>query len=466
MIFASHVFLFWFLPLVLLLYAFSPRQAKSLLLVVASYVFYSWARADFAVLLIISTLVDYSCGLWLGRLPDSRRAARRAVLLVSVVVNLGLLAWFKYRGFGTEALGGLMNFAGLDVEFAVPAVILPVGISFYTFQSMSYTLDLYAGKVRPVRNLLDFACYVSLFPQLVCGPIVRYRDIEDQLRNRRHTFEKISRGVLLIQFGFAKKILLADPLGAVATASFALPDPTCAEAWLGTLAYTFQIYFDFSGYSDMAIGLGALLGFTFPVNFVSPYKATSITDFWRRWHVTLSSWLRDYLYIPLGGSRGTRLKTYRNLVLTFLLCGLWHGANWTFVAWGAYHGAWLILERVVGLRERTSARSLWFVPRVAATFLAIVVGWVFFRADDLGHAGRVLGAMADVSSGFGLEGMEFRALSQWVLGIAAAVAFLVPNVQQLARRAVLPWLAAPVVFVAALGQFFFESFRPFLYFQF
>lgn len=347
MVFASYAFLFCFLPATLGLYYLVRKGEREAVLTLASYLFYGWWRPDFVLLMLSSTVIDY----WAGRTIYASRDSgqRRRFLILSICVNLGLLGYFKYWNFGIDSLNALL--AQWDVgHISWPAIVLPVGISFYTFQSMSYSIDIYRGAARPVERFDHFACYVALFPQLVAGPIVRYNTLEKQLRSREHSWEKFSSGARLFQIGMAKKLIIADNLAPVADAAFAATDPGCAASWVGLLAYTFQIYYDFSGYSDMAIGLGRMFGFEFPVNFNSPYKSKSITEFWRRWHISLSTWLRDYLYIPLGGNKRGSIRTYVNLGLTMLLGGLWHGAAWTFVAWGAYQGGWLALERRLGKR--------------------------------------------------------------------------------------------------------------------
>ena len=352
MVFSSHLFVFYFLPVALLLYYAAPRRGRHLILTLVSYLFYGWANLAFMVLMLASTLIDYLCGLFFaGRLRwpgwralalgpieplaagGPRSAGQRAAVAVSVVANLSLLGFFKYFNFAVDSYNGLVALAGLP-DFAADTVlriVLPLGISFYTFQSMSYTLDVYRGETAALSSFIDFACYVAMFPQLVAGPIIRFSEVADQLRERRHTLEKIARGVAFFALGMAKKVLLANPCGQVADAAFAAGSLRPGEAWTGVVAYAFQIYFDFSGYSDMAIGLGLMLGFVFPKNFDSPYRAESITDFWRRWHISLSTWLRDYLYLPLGGNRKGRARTYVNLAVVMLLSGLWHGAAWNFV---------------------------------------------------------------------------------------------------------------------------------------
>ncbi|MCC7169086.1 MAG: MBOAT family protein [Planctomycetes bacterium] len=478
MIFASQIFLFWFLPLVLLAYYIVPVRARSLLLTIASFVFYGWWRIDFTVLMLFSTVLDFFIGGSIGRAgqrlatvpPDSAEAARlirkrKLVLTLSICANLGLLGYFKYMNFGVESLSAILTAMGLE-GVSWPSVVLPVGISFYTFQTMSYAIDVYRGEAPPVASIVDFSCFVTLFPQLVAGPIVRYQTLADQLRGRTHTWDKFALGTSLFQIGFAKKILLADTVSRIADSAYALAAPSTCEAWLGTLAYAFQIYFDFSGYSDMAVGLGLMFGFEFPVNFDSPYKSRSVTEFWRRWHVSLSTWLRDYLYIPLGGNRGSEKRTYVNLMITMLLGGLWHGAAWTYVAWGAYQGVLLAFERF------TNRRPLYWrtpvVVQVLLTFAITLGGWVFFRATDIGQAGRFLSAMVGFGEGdagsrrFAVDGLQWLALA-----LCAGIAWFLPNSNEVARNKT-PWIVigAALVFPLAICHLYFQRYSPFLYFQF
>ncbi|MDX1385372.1 MAG: MBOAT family O-acyltransferase, partial [Thermoanaerobaculia bacterium] len=337
------------------------------------------------------------------------------------------------------------------------------------FQSMSYTIDVYRGRVAPLRSFIDFACYVSMFPQLVAGPIIRFSEIADQLRSRTHTVDKMARGAAFLSLGLAKKVLLANPCGAAADAAFDAASVTTLDAWLGLLAYAFQIYFDFSGYSDMAIGLGLLLGFVFPKNFDSPYKAASITEFWRRWHISLSSWLRDYLYVPLGGSRRGARRTYVNLAVVMLLGGLWHGASWNFVAWGACHGLLLAIERARGGRSLFAA-----LPRplqVGGTFLLVLVAWVPFRAADFAAAGRYLQSLAGIAvaddGALVVAGLLHRPYALGTLAVAAAVAWGAPQTWDWTRS--LPaWKAAicAAVLWAALAVLHTQAYNPFIYFIF
>jgi alginate O-acetyltransferase complex protein AlgI len=499
MVFSSHLFFYYFLPAALALYYLvllagrgvgrhGGRPLRHLVLALLSYLFYGWANPAFMGLMLLSTVIDYGCGLWIARSgrPGGRGGAgppepldpagprtrgQRAAVALSVASNLALLGFFKYFDFAVGSYNALLAAAGLDdlgIETALH-VTLPLGISFYTFQSMSYTIDVYRGRAAALRSFIDFACYVSLFPQLVAGPIIRFSEVADQLRSRSHTVEKLARGAAFLCLGMAKKVLLADPCGRVADLAFDSAAVAPLDAWYGVVAYAFQIYFDFSGYSDMAIGLGLMLGFVFPKNFDSPYKADSITDFWRRWHVSLSTWLRDYLYLPLGGNRLGAMRTYVNLGVVMVLGGLWHGASWNFVFWGGLHGGWLALERALG--KRPLYRALPRPLRVALTFLVVLVGWVFFRAPDLSAAGRYLAAMAGIGEpGPGaalVSGLLYRPHDLAVVGVAAVVAFACPQTWDWTRR--LGWGKAAVcvgLLWLALVVLETEGYSPFIYFIF
>lgn len=473
MVFSSHLFVFWFLPLVLLLYHGLPKRTRHVTLTLMSYLFYGWANPAFILLMLASTLIDYFAAIYItqrGPLDPGgpRSRAQRIGLIVSLCSNLGLLGFFKYFNFGVESWNGLMSllgFTGAAWEQTL-RVVLPLGISFYTFQSMSYTIDVYRGETRPTSNLVDFACYVSMFPQLVAGPIVRYSEISDQLRSREHTLEKFARGVAMFALGMAKKVLLANPCGAVADAAFAADSPAALDAWFGVAAYAFQIYFDFSGYSDMAVGLGLMMGFMFAKNFDSPYRADSITDFWRRWHISLSTWLRDYLYVPLGGNRKGVRRTYINLLLVMLLGGLWHGAAWNFVLWGALHGLLLAAERA-GIGYGRLPRPL----KVGATFVLVTLGWVLFRARDLSHAVeyyRSLFGVGEPGPGAALlGGILYQPYSLLCFGIAAGVVWTMPQSWDWTRR--LTWVRAALcagLFLTALIAMETQGYNPFIYFIF
>ena len=453
---------FVFLPVVIGLFYATPWPFRKYVLLVASYAFYASWNPRFIPLLLILTLVDYAAGLWLERVRPERKTA---VLLVSLLANLGFLGYFKYTNF---LLGNLASLAGRDPAAAHLDIVLPLGISFHTFQSLSYVIDVYRGQQAAVRNPVDYALFISFFPQLVAGPIVRARDFFRDLWGwRPPTTAEVARGLLLLALGLTKKMAFADQFAIVADRYFGDPAglPGMVPAWSGVFAFAMQIYFDFSGYTDMAIGMAALFGFHFPVNFRRPYLATSITDFWRRWHISLSSWLRDYLYVSLGGNRGGALRTYRNLMVTMLLGGLWHGASWNFVVWGGYHGALLSLERALG--GRTAQGRRWWSPmRAAATFGLVAIGWVFFRSASLAQSAAVLRQM--FAGGGGpvlLHGWHFA-----LVGVALALALLEEAPGWFERLT----HAHPLVYATSLCALFvcLELFGvvdreiPFIYFQF
>ena len=485
MVFSSHIFLFYFLPLALGLYYLVPRRLKHVALTLLSYVFYGWANPYFVVLMFTSTVIDYFCGLTIAQrlgsrwgepielLPagTSRTRLQKRALILSICANLGLLGFFKYCNFGVgnyNAAMAAMGFADLQWENFF-RITLPLGISFYTFQSMSYTIDVYKGEAKAVRNFTDFSCYVSMFPQLVAGPIVRFREIADQLLERRHTLEKFARGVSFISLGMAKKILIANPCGKIADTCFDAGSLAAGDAWYGMFAYSFQIYFDFSGYSDMAIGLGLMLGFVFPKNFDSPYRSESITELWRRWHLSLSTWLRDYLYVSLGGNRKGTARTYINLAATMLLGGLWHGAAWNFIIWGGIHGGMLAFERAQG--KDSLYRRAPRVVRVGLTYLITCFAWVFFRAQDLGSALRYLQNMF----GFGpsqdgmhlVGGLIYQPYYLLMMIVAVVVTWGFPQTWDFTRRltpAKAVWcVTALLMAVAVLST---QTFNPFIYFIF
>lgn len=480
MVFSSHLFCFYFLPLALGLYYLSPQRTRHFTLTVLSYVFYGWANPLFVFLMLFSTAVDYVCGLLLSRglAPGvalepggPRTREQKLVLTCSIVTNLALLGFFKYFNFGIDSYNWLIQEAGLGHLRldTLLRVTLPLGISFYTFQSMSYAIDVYRGDAAALRRPVDFACFVAMFPQLVAGPIIRFSEVADQLLSRTHTLEKMARGVAFFALGLGKKILIANPCGKLADLAFGAGSLSSLDAWWGVVAYAFQIYFDFSGYSDMAIGLGLMLGFVFPKNFDSPYRSRSITEFWRRWHLSLSTWLRDYLYLPLGGNRKGKTRTYVNLALVMLLGGLWHGAAWTFVVWGAFHGALLVLERAGG-GERATAR----LPdplRMGMTFVLVLVSWVFFRAPSLGEALAYLGAMfglvAPRPEAVLLGGILYQPYHLATMALAAGLVWWAPQVWDFTRR--LSWGKTAYclgVLWLALAMMETQGFNPFIYFIF
>ncbi len=389
MVFSSITFLFFFLPATLLIYFLSGKY-KNVVLFAVSLAFYSWGENLYLLIMIASIILNYSC----GRLMFFRRenkTASKTILASGIILNIFILGFFKYANFITENFNGLLAILKLP-EIDLTPVHLPIGISFFTFQATSYIVDVYRGKVEPQRNIINLGLYISLFPQLIAGPIVRYHDIAKELINRKVTTGDFADGVRRFLYGLSKKVLLANPLALTADKIFSLPlsELSPGLAWLGAICYTLQIYYDFSGYSDMAIGLGRMFGFHFLENFNYPYISKSIREFWRRWHISLSSWLRDYLYIPLGGNRYGTFITYFNLITVFLLCGLWHGANWTFIIWGLYHGLFLILDRS---KIGKITEKLWGPIQHLLTLSIIIIGWVLFRSENINDAFAYILAM-------------------------------------------------------------------------
>ena len=455
MLFFEYDFLFLFLPATLLLYYRCPAGLRNGTLLLASALFYAASSLEFLPILATSIVVDYFAG---RRISASERpGVRKAWLTVSLTVNLGLLGYFKYVGLVTE---GLNQVFGSRVP--ILAAALPVGISFYTFQSMSYTIDIYRGAVKPVRSFTDFATFVSMFPQLIAGPIVRFSDVAEQLVHRKHQPSRFATGISLFVVGLGKKVLVADTLALLAEPIFEAGDPSFLAAWAAMFLYAGQIYFDFSGYSDMAIGLGRMFGFEFPVNFRAPYRASSFADFWRRWHISLSTWLRDYLYIPLGGNRRGPARTMVNLLITMMLGGLWHGASWNFLLWGVLHGLYLAVERALG--SRNPLLRLPVFGRVLVTFLAVTVAWVPFRIETFAGAQSWLAAMLLGSGGLG-EIEPVLAIA--VLGFLALAWIPKPSAEWELRPTALqlPLVSALLIIALFVGYGRLES-SPFLYFRF
>jgi alginate O-acetyltransferase complex protein AlgI len=412
MVFSSPVFIFIFLPLVLFFIGIARKNLHNIILLIASLIFYSWGSLSQTPIFLFSIVLNYFFGLFINN-AEGKKA--KAILSLAVTINLLLLGYFKYFNFFLDNINSLIGLTG-GTEIKYEPVTLPIGISFFTFHALSYVIDVYRKKVTAQKNILDLALYISFFPQLIAGPIVRYIDVADQFRSRVVTLENISNGAQRFIFGLAKKLIVANTVALIADQVFALPTNQVSGslAWLGILCYTLQIYFDFSGYSDMALGLARMFGFHFPENFNYPYIADSIKDFWRRWHISLSTWFRDFLYIPLGGNRGSEAKTLRNLLIVFLCTGFWHGASWTFVIWGLFHGAFLLLERI-GL-EKVLLKT-WKPVRIAYTLLVVMVGWVFFRADTYHIALNYVGRMFHLSSDNTVQFYAIEFLNSKVLSI-------------------------------------------------
>jgi alginate O-acetyltransferase complex protein AlgI len=474
-VFSSPIFLFLFLPVVLVLHAVAPSAARNPLLLLASLVFYAWGEPGFVPVLLGALALNWALGWGVG---VASPRLRPVLVAAAVLLNLGLLVAYKYGEWLVASFNSILVALG-GVALPVPRGAVIIGLSFITFQALSYVIDVARREVPPQRNPFTLALYVMLFPQLVAGPIVRYRTIADQLVERRLTRAQFADGVHRFILGLGKKVLIANPLAVPVDAIFALPPDqvTTGLAWLAALCYTLQIYFDFSGYSDMAVGLGHLFGFRLPENFRYPYVARGLTDFWRRWHISLSTWFRDYLYIPLGGNRVAPGRVYANLLVVFLLCGLWHGASWTFVAWGLYHGAFLVLER---LRLGPLLDRLPSALAHGYTLAVVVVGWVLFRAPTFEAAWAMLRAMVGLGGG---PGIEHDVRLYWDTGVAVSFGAgvlgalpLGPTLAEWRGRLPVSWRddAAAAGRIVALGLVFLGcammlaagTHNPFIYFRF
>ena len=468
MLFSSIVFLFTFLPVVLILYYLLPVRFRNVILLLASLVFYAWGEPVYLFLMLLSILFNYFSGLDIARnLPD-KGAAKRS-LIFNLIINLAVLGFFKYEGFVLDTLNGI-----LPVHISYHALPLPIGISFYTFQILSYIIDVYRGNVKVQTNLLNFALYVTMFPQLIAGPIVQYADVDEQLASREVSWTKFGEGSMYFIRGLAKKVLLANTSGMIFTEVSGLAKGNVAvmTAWLGAFAYMFQIYFDFSGYSDMAIGLGKMFGFEFNMNFNYPYVAKSITEFWRRWHISLSSWFRDYVYIPLGGNRVSKIKHIRNLLIVWFLTGLWHGAAWNFVAWGLYYGVILIIEKYV---LSPVLDRLPDVVRHIYSIVLVVIGWVLFFSSSFGQAADYIRVMF----GAGAHGFADREsmylltsnLILWLILIFGSTPLVHFRYEHMLRSkkwntTIINSVVYAALFIVCIAYLVTETYNPFLYFRF
>lgn len=466
MVFSSTIFLCVYLPLVLLGYYICPKKGRNLFLLIASLVFYAWGEPKYVFLMIFSILVNYI----FGRLMDKHRENKKRLklmLVLSVVIDIGLLSVFKYTDFIITNVNAIFG-----VNFDLLNIALPIGISFYTFQAMSYTIDVYRDDVRVQKNLIDFGMYITMFPQLIAGPIVRYADVQDQLAERSVTTADFSEGVMRFVVGLGKKVLLANQMGAVWSDIYALGgDVSALMAWTGAIAYTFQIYFDFSGYSDMAIGLGRMFGFKFPENFRYPYQSVSITDFWRRWHITLSTWFKEYLYIPLGGNRRGLARQALNLLIVWSLTGFWHGAGWNFVMWGLYYFVILFIEKLFLLKALDKLPKFF---RHVYALLLIIIGWVIFASDDVSVLLPYLGSMFGANGAIG--GMDvYTLLTKAVLLIICCIAstelpkkLFLSAAGAMNEKAAFTLKSVLMIALLALSMILLigDSYNPFLYFRF
>lgn len=468
MLFSSIVFLFTFLPAVVILYYLLPVRFRNVILLLASLVFYAWGEPVYLFLMLLSILFNYFSGLDIARNLQDKRAAKRS-LVFNLIINLAVLGFFKYEGFVLDTLNGI-----LPVHISYHALPLPIGISFYTFQILSYIIDVYRGNVKVQTNLPNFALYVTMFPQLIAGPIVQYADVDEQLASREISRTKFGEGSMYFIRGLAKKVLLANTSGMIFTEVSGLAKDNIAvmTAWLGAFAYMFQIYFDFSGYSDMAIGLGKMFGFEFNMNFNYPYVSKSITEFWRRWHISLSSWFRDYVYIPLGGNRVSKIKHIRNLLIVWFLTGLWHGAAWNFVAWGLYYGVILIIEKYL---LSPVLDRLPDVVRHIYSIVLVVIGWVLFFSSSFGQAADYIRVMF----GAGAHGFADREsmylltsnLILWLILIFGSTPLVHFRYEHMLRSkkwntTIINSVVYVALFIVCIAYLVTETYNPFLYFRF
>lgn len=468
MLFSSIVFLFSFLPAVMILYYLLPVRFRNVILLLASLVFYAWGEPVYLFLMLLSILFNYFSGLDIARNLQDKRTAKRS-LVFNLIINLAVLGFFKYEGFVLDTLNGI-----LPVHISYHALPLPIGISFYTFQILSYIIDVYRGNVKVQTNLPNFALYVTMFPQLIAGPIVQYADVDEQLASREVSRTKFGEGSMYFIRGLAKKVLLANTSGMIFTEVSGLAKGNIAvmTAWLGAFAYMFQIYFDFSGYSDMAIGLGKMFGFEFNMNFNYPYVSKSITEFWRRWHISLSSWFRDYVYIPLGGNRVSKIKHIRNLLIVWFLTGLWHGAAWNFVAWGLYYGVILIIEKYL---LSPVLDRLPDVVRHIYSIVLVVIGWVLFFSSSFGQAADYIRVMF----GAGAHGFADREsmylltsnLILWLILIFGSTPLVHFRYEHMLRTkkwntTIINSVVYVALFIVCIAYLVTETYNPFLYFRF
>lgn len=469
MVFSSNLFLFVFLPVFLAVYYLLPFKIRSVWILVASYAFYGWWRVDFLALFFAVTLWSYLIGKLVAH--NEVRRTRKTWLIIGLIGDLAALGYFKYFNFGIENLNAIFEMLGVR-PLTLWYVILPIGLSFYVFQAMSYLIDVYRKDVKESRSFWDFSAFIALFPQLIAGPILRYKDVAEQFTSRTHTLEKFSEGALRFMMGFCKKVLIADAISPVVSKALFHAEPTMADAWLGALTFTLQIFFDFSGYSDMAIGLGLMMGFRFKENFNHPYYAKSIGEFWRRWHISLSAWIREYIYYPLGGNKLGRLRTYFNVAMVMILIGIWHGANWTFIVYGFVHASFLVRERYLIYNKRWKERPAYIA--IPMTMFLIVLARILFVSPNVGVAWNIYEGVLGLH-GFALsEFLRWQVSSYQVFMIIFAIFFVYlapvwlnwlknhPKREQLEHfhLIILP------LFLLAVARLSAQGFSPFLYFNF
>ncbi|WP_066496769.1 MBOAT family O-acyltransferase [Abyssisolibacter fermentans] len=473
MVFSSLVFLFIFLPIVLLIYFLSPKKMKNIVLLIASLIFYAWGEPIYIFLMLFSSVVDYIHGLLIDKFRNNDRKAK-LVVLSSVIINLSLLSFFKYGSFFIDNINHLIG-----TNFTAPNLPLPIGISFYTFQTMSYTIDVYRKEAPVQKNPISLATYVTLFPQLIAGPIVRYQTVAKQINNRKETIDRFAVGIKRFIFGLGKKVLLANNIGLLWSQiqNTSINDLTVLTSWLGVIAFSFQIYFDFSGYSDMAIGLGKMFGFDFLENFNYPYISQSITEFWRRWHMSLGTWFKDYVYIPLGGNKVGKTKMYINLFLVWFLTGLWHGASWNFVFWGLYFGFIIAIEKAFLLRL---LNNLYRPIRHTYVIFVLLLSWVLFVFDDLSTGLSYLKVMLNLNNANLFDTQFLYYLCNYSILIIALVICSTPAIKNVHTKLlenlsekhkvfyeniVIPFICFGILFIST-AYLVDATYNPFLYFRF
>ena len=478
MVFSSLIFLSLFLPIFLITYYIVPRRCKNAFALLSSLFFFAWGAPKIVFLLVIFSFLDYRISLLFKKFKDHPQESKW-LMAVSILANISSLGYFKYSNFFVHELNNLLSVFGQQ-PFQWTEIVLPIGISFFTFQKISYVIDVYRGTTEPANCFSDFLLYVALFPQLIAGPIIRYHDVDKQIKFRTHSESLFLDGVVRFSIGLGKKLLIANAMGEVVDKVFSMPAtslPT-SYSWLGAICYSYQIYFDFSGYSDMAIGLGRMIGFRFRENFNMPYISSNITEFWQRWHISLSSWMKQYLYIPLGGNRCSTTRTYINLWIVFLISGIWHGAQWTFLAWGAYHGFFLTLDKVFWLK---CSRQINKALSITITYVIVLFGWVIFRSPDIGYASdyglRMLGLNGLASAGNLIIWQEFinnRGL--FILAVATLLSFFpsFPLYRHICERfyfsgfflVKIKYICIVLLQILSIAALCNSSFNPFIYFRF
>ena len=472
MVFSSNIFLLYFLPLFLLCYFACPRKWRNYAVLVFSIIFYAWGGPDFVLILLASTTATYF--LVKSMCKTEKLRTKKWLCAIAIVLNLGLLVYFKYANFLVDNVNAILSLFHVD-GINLAKIVLPIGISFFTFQSITYVLDTYRGQVKPMDKLTDYIVYIMMFPQLIAGPIVKYGDVEQQLRHRESPPTDCLHGFYRFVIGLSKKVLIADVIAVQADAYFGsnLAAMDMGTAWIGSLAYTMQLYFDFSGYSDMAIGLGRIMGFKFPENFDNPYTSKSISEFWRRWHKTLGAFIMNYLYIPLGGNRKGKRRTYLNLWICFLLSGLWHGASWNFVLWGAFHGLFIVADKMFLLKVLDRIGK---VPATILTFLVVNIGWVLFRAENIGHAFEYYKVMFS----FNFNGFRLDAGCQFYTMLILAVLFSFLTMFPFGKKVehlvfykdyavsghITAWIVSMLLLFISVSALNATGFSPFIYFRF